>query len=210
MKKHFNLKNLLILVLGVILLLKFTTCNDKPKAPGNIIKVDGKKYEVVKHEIDTLEVIKTQVKWKKGDSIPFEVIVHDTIPQDIDTLSILKDFYAKAVYYDTLVLDDSLGWVAITDTISKNRILGREITSKIKERLVKETTIVKELPKRQVFIGANTGFTKAQFLNSVGGGLIYKDKKDALYQINLGMVNTGPQLSPYLSFGVYWKISLKK
>jgi hypothetical protein len=157
-------------------------------------------------------VVKTKIRTIKGDSIPFEVLVHDTLWKsiDVDTMAIIKNYFAKLIYKDTLKLDDSLGTIVVIDTISENKIVGRVWEANVRERIVKELTIVKEMPKRQVFIGADATFNKVNLLNSVGGGLIYKDKRDALYKFNLGLSNTGDQLLPYVGGGVYWKISLKK
>jgi hypothetical protein len=98
----------------------------------------------------------------------------------------------------------------VIDTISENKIVGRVWEANVRERIVKELTIVKEMPKRQVFIGTDATFNKVNLINSVGGGLIYKDRRDALYKFNIGLSNTGDQLLPYVGGGVYWKISLKK
>ena len=41
---------------------------------GRTIRIDGKKYEVIKHEIDTIEIEKTKIVTKKGADIVHEVI----------------------------------------------------------------------------------------------------------------------------------------
>lgn len=209
MKKFINLSSVLIFVLCIIILFQKY---QKSSVVRDTITVAGKPYEVIKHEIDTIEVVKTKIKTIKGDSIPFEVLVHDTLWKtiDVDTMAIIKNYFAKIIYKDTLKLDDSLGTVVVIDTISENRIIGRVWEANVRERIVKDLTIVKEMPKRQLFIGADATFNKVNLLNSVGGGLIYKDKQDALYKFNLGLSNTGDQLLPYIGGGVYWKISLRK
>ena len=78
---------------------------------------------------------------------------------DVDTAALLKDYLAKVIYKDTLRLPDSLGIVALTDTITKNQILGRTFNAKVKERVINNTTIVKELPKTKVFYGVEGGDT---------------------------------------------------
>ena len=84
-------------------------------------------------------ITKIETKWDtlKIDSLVYVpkwrtriVTEHDTIPTDIDTLSILKDYYSKYFYTDTLDLD-SLGNIVINDTISKNQIIFREINPNI-------------------------------------------------------------------------------
>jgi hypothetical protein len=213
--KFLNIKNIAIAVLIVIVLLEYF--NPGGKMPGRTVRIDGKKYEVIKHDIDTFEVVKTKVVTKKGADIYHETIVEKEviIPSVVDTAALLKDYYSKVLYKDVLVLPDSLGTVAVTDTISQNKILGRTFDAKVKERTIKETMIVKELPKMQVYYGFNGGFNKADVVSHVGAGVILKTKKDKIYQLGAGVANrttdgTNGTLSPYVGAGVYWKIKLKK
>jgi hypothetical protein len=210
MKRFSSLSSIFIFVLCAIIL--FQKCEKDKVGNKEIIKVEGKPYEVIKHEIDTLEIVKTKIEYRKGDSIPYEVLVHDTLYKmvDVDTMGIIKKYFSTLVYKDTLKLDDSLGTIVIIDTITENKIKGRVIQANVKERIIKDLTIVKELPKAQVYIGANASFNRVELLNSVGGGFIYKTKQDKLYQITIGAANSGAQITPYLGFGMYWKISLKK
>ncbi len=217
MKKYLNIKNIAIAVLVIIILLQFI--NPNGIIPGRTIKIDGKKYEVVKHEIDTVEVEKVKVVTKQGKDIVHEIVDVDTLVlkelQSVDSLAILKDYLAKVTYKDVLVLPDSLGTVAVTDIIHKNRIESRTFDAKVKERTIKETTIVKELPKNQLYFGFDGGFNKADVVSHIGTGLVLKTKKDKLYQLGVGVANrtidgTNGSLSPYIGAGVYWKIKLKK
>lgn len=213
--KFLNLKNIAIAVLVVIVLLEYF--NPGGKMPGRTVRIDGKKYEVIKHDIDTFEVVKTKVVTKKGADIYHETIVEKEviIPAVVDTAALLKDYYSKVLYKDVLVLPDSLGTVAVTDTISQNKILGRTFDAKVKQREIKETLIVKELPKTQVYYGFNGGFNKTDVVSNIGAGVIIKTKKDKIYQLGAGVANrvtdgTNGTLSPYIGAGVYWKIKLKK
>ena len=112
-------------------------------------------------------------------------------------------------------MPDSLGTVAVTDTISQNKILGRTFDAKVKERTIKETLIVKEPARNQVYYGLNGGFNKADVVSSVGAGIMLKTKRDKIYQFTLGVNNrvvdgTTGAFSPYVGFGTYWKIKVKK
>jgi hypothetical protein len=215
MKNLLNLKNIAIAVLVVIVLLEYF--NPGGKMPGRTVRIDGKKYEVIKHDIDTFEVVKTKVVTKKGQDIYHETIVEKevVIPAVVDTMALLKDYYSKVLYKDVLVLPDSLGTVAVIDTISQNKILGRTFDAKVKERTIKETMIVKELPKTQVYYGFTGGFNKADVVSNIGAGLLVKTKKDKIYNLGIGVANrvsdgTNGTLSPYIGGGVYWKIKFKK
>jgi len=216
MKNLLNLKNIALLVLIAIVV--FQQCGGNKKGTGEIVKVDGKKYELIKHEIDTFEVVKTKIVTKKGADIVHEVILHDTTIKlvDVDTVALLHDYLAKYIYKDTLHLPDSLGEVSLIDTISKNKILGRTFNAKVKQREIKETLIVKELPKTQVYYGFTGGFNKVDVVSNIGTGVLIKTKKDKIYQLGIGVANkvgtdgTNGTLSPFIGGGVYWKIKFKK
>ena len=215
MKKLLNFKNIAIAALIIFVLLQWF--NPGEILPGKKVFIAGKAYEVIKHEIDTVDIVKTKVVTKKGEDIYHETIVEKEviIPAVIDTMALLKDYYSKVLYKDVLVLPDSLGTVAVTDTISQNRILGRTFNANVKQRTIKETTIVKELPKTKVFYGLEGGFNKADFVSSVGAGVLINTKKDKIYQLGLGVTNqttdgTNGGFTPYVRGGVYWKIKFKK
>jgi hypothetical protein len=215
MKKLLNFKNIVIAALIIFVLLEWF--NPGGVMPGKKVFIAGKAYEVIKHEIDTVDIVKTKVVTKKGEDIYHETIVEKEviIPAVIDTMALLKDYYSKVLYKDVLVLPDSLGTVAVTDTISQNKILGRTFNASVKQRTIKETTIVKELPKTKLFYGLEGGFNKADFVSSVGAGVLINTKKDKIYQLGLGVTNqttdgTNGGFTPYVRGGVYWKLKLKK
>ena len=214
MKKLLNLKNIALLLLIIIVV--FQQCGGNKTKTGEIVKVDGKKYELIKHEIDTVEVVKTKVVTKKGEDIYHETIKEVIIPAIVDTQALLQDYFAKNIYKDTLQLPDSLGIVSLIDTITQNKILGRTFNASVKQRTIKETLIVKELPKTQVYYGFMGGFNKVDVVSNIGAGALIKTKKDKIYQLGIGVANkvgsdgTSGVLSPFISGGVYWKIKFKK
>ena len=215
MKNLLNFKNIAIAILIIFVLLEWF--NPGGVMPGKKVFIAGKAYEVIKHDIDTVDIVKTKVVTKKGEDIYHETIVEKEviIPAVIDTMALLKDYYSKVLYKDTLILPDSLGIVALNDTISQNKILGRTFNASVKQRTIKETTIVKELPKTKLFYGLEGGFNKADFVSSVGAGVLINTKKDKIYQLGLGVTNqttdgTNGGFTPYVRGGVYWKLKLKK
>ena len=213
MKNLLNLKNIAIALLIVVVV--FQQCGGNKKTTGEIVKVDGKKYELIKHEIDTFEIVKTKVVTKKGEDIYHETIKEVIIPTIVDTQALLHDYFAKNIYKDTLNLPDSLGTVSLIDTITQNKIFGRTFNASVKQRTIKETTIVKELPKTKVFYGLEGGFNKADVVSHLGLGVLINTKQDKIYHLGIGAANittdgTSGALSPYIGGGVYWKIKFKK
>jgi len=215
MKNLLNFKNIVIAALIIFVLLEWF--NPGGVMPGKKVFVNGKAYEVIKHDIDTIDIVKTKVVTKKGEDIYHETIKHDTAIKliNVDTVALLHDYFAKNIYKDTLHLPDSLGIVSLIDTITQNKILGRTFNASVKQRTIKETMIVKELPKTKVFYGLEGGFNKADFVSSVGMGVLINTKKDKILQLGLGVNNkttdgTNGGFTPYVRGGVYWKIKLKK
>jgi hypothetical protein len=205
--KKLDLKTILILVLIiVILLMRSCTPVLDHKKPGTV-KVGGKKYIVVKHEVDTVYQPVTKIVYKKGDTIFIDRPVYVQVPANVDTAEILRDYYTKFPYKDTLTLSEELGFITVNDTIFKNRILNRTFESHINKITVKETTYLETPPKTMVFIGGVAGFDKVNFVNFLGPSLMIKDKQDKLYSIGIGYSNAK---TVSIQGGIYWKIKLKK
>jgi hypothetical protein len=204
-----DVKNiLLILLIGIVI---FQQCGKTTETPGEIIEVDGKKYELLEHRIDTVYEEKiVEVPKYTPQYIEKIVEVEVQIPQDIDSLEIIKEYFSKFVVKDTVVLE-GLGKGYITDIITQNKIESREIRWDYRIPTVLDTKIVKELPRNQLYVGLNVNFDRLNLVNSVGGGLLLKTKRDRIYQLNTGMANsiTG-ETQPYLGGGLYWKIKIRK
>jgi hypothetical protein len=98
-----------------------------------------------------------------------------------------------------------LGTIDVTDTISRNKIIGRKWNAQIKEKTITNTTIVKELPKNQVYAGISGVVGNSNVL--VGPQLTLKTKKDNIYGLNVYLDNN---LNKYIGFNLAWKIKLKK
>jgi hypothetical protein len=200
-----DLKTLLIVTL--IGLLIFTKgCNDKDITKGGTTVVNGKTYQNITQVVDTIYVPTKQTVYKPGKTIYKETPVFVAMPREVDTVAILKDFYCKEVYKDTLKLNDGLGYVSVIDTVSQNKIIGRVWNSQVNKIIVKDTKIVKKAPVNQLYIGAVGGFDRVNIVNYVGPTLVLKTKKDKLYSLGIGY-GTNKQIS--LQGGIFWKIKLR-
>ena len=205
--KKIDFKTLMILGLIIIILLTQMCNGDKKEInKGDIIKVKGKQYEVVDHIRDTTYITRDSIVYKKGKDIKVEVKVPVYIPANVDTQSILKDYFARRFYTDTLDLGEK-SFVIVKDTITENKILSRVFESSITERIINDTLFLAELPKRQMFVGLQMGFDKKDIFNYGGLNLLYKDKKDKIFGLGLG-INSNSQ--PTIMGSLNWKIKLKK
>lgn len=199
---------IVIAIVGGIFLFRECSSNngDKP-----IVEVDGKKYELIKHQIDTFIIERPTVKYVKGKDIYHETIVEKEKIVNVpiytkgDTVRIVSDYNKKVLYKDKLVLDKDLGTIELTDTIYQNKILGRKWNAIIKERAITDTKIVKELPKNQVYIGVQGLVGNATAM--AGPQLTLKTKKDNMYGTSLLVDGNG---NKYFGVSVGWKIKIKK
>lgn len=196
MKDYFkNIKNLLIVVLLIIIFLQ-RSCTSTPTVtePQVITKIETK--------WDTVTVDKPVYipKWNTKVITKVDSILVNT---PIDTLEVLKDYYAKNVYIDEISLD-SLGVVTITDTIFQNSIFSRQVKSDI---LVPTTTIVEEryINNREFYYGFGLQGKSSQ-LNYLGGELLYRDKKRHIYGVGLGV---NQNFEPVISGRMYWRLDKK-
>jgi len=223
----FDLKTILIMVLCVVLLLRGCGDTEEPK---EIVNVGGKDYELLEQKIDTVfvnKIVEVPKYVPKYVDRVVEKIVE--IPADVDSLQIIKDYYSKFITKDTLKLtyefapeividsmgtkpNPTLGFGVITDTITQNKIVSRDILWNFEVPTIYNTKVVKELPKNEFYWGINGGFNKTDVVTNIGGGLILKSKKNNLYQLGLGIQNNSntSQLVPFISAGMYWKIGKKK
>ena len=205
--KKLDFKTLMILCLIIIiLLLRMCDGESNEVKKGDTIKVNGKKYEVVDHRRDTTYITRDSIVYKKGKDIKVEVKVPVYVPANVDTQEILKDYFSRRFYIDTLDLGQK-SFVIVKDTITENKILSRVFESSITERIINDTLFLVEPPKRQMFVGFQMGFDKKDIINYGGLSLLYKDKKDKIFGLGLGINSNG---QPTIMGNMNWKIQLKK
>jgi hypothetical protein len=177
------------------------------------------------NHVITKEVIKEIPGESIHDTIPIpeyiqgEDIYHDTtiyVPTlvQVDTMEILKNFYAKIIKLDTIKLNNNQGFVYLSDSISQNQIVSRTWSATLKPKIVREQAPLPPPIRNQVFFGIDGSWSQKDWVNSLGMGVILKTKKDQLYHIGVGVANrtidgTSGEFTPYLNGGVYWKIKLK-
>lgn len=217
MQKLLNIdfKWVIIIVLVLFFGVRELSRSKEDSKTSEIVKIDGEKYEVIKRIVDTVYINREIIKEIKGETIYKDTTIYVEVSKyieiEIDTTEILKAYFAKNVYKDTLILEDSISTIAIVDTISRNKILHRTWTSNISEPIIKTDVYLKDSDKISFYYGLYGGLDKKNVVSSIGGGFILKTKKDKLYQLNLGIINNGlnNNIQPYIGVGAYWKIKFK-
>lgn len=177
-----------------------------------------------KPKADTVVVRDTA--WTVHDSLIIKKVpIKETI-YDIDTLppqyipdtnypalkaqyeELVRWLLSKNIYVDTVRLD-TLGYIAIADTVQDNKLKNRGIHYSYKIPTVTEKiTITKEAPKKnQLYIGGGVNFNSTLMPQGLEAGLILKTKKDQIYSLSAGSDIDGNVLYGFQS---YWKIGKKK
>ena len=190
MRNYFkNIQTLLVVVLAVLLFLQRGCSSTPPTEPKVITEVVTK--------WDTVKVEKTEYIPKVVEKV---VVNIDTFSAPIDTTAVLKDYYAKYFYTDTIQLD-TLGSIIVNDTITRNLISFRDVQSDI---FIPTTTITNTvyLYKREFFGGVSVGATN-QAVQNINGEILYVNKKRQAYGFGVGL---NPQFQPVYTVRMYWKI----
>ena len=214
MKKIFDIRHIIILLLLILAAVEFI--NPKGIMPNRTIAVhDTVGIEVPVHDTIGVEVeVPVEVETIVEVDKPVPYAVHDTIQAVVDTNFIVKEYLNSVnVFTNTYKFDKRQGSITITDTISKNKIIGRKYTTKITP--ITDTLRIPEPFKRKVFAGFEGGFNTPDFVSSIGLGVMINSKSDKIYNLGVGVNNTtidgtNGVFTPYIKGGVYWKIKLKK
>jgi hypothetical protein len=154
-------------------------------------------------------------EYLEGEIVYIDSIVYVPTLVQVDTAEILKDFYAKILYSDTIKLNNNQGFVYITDSISKNNIVSRTWNATIKPKIVREPAPEPPKVRNQVYVGLNGAWSEKDWVNSIGTSVLFKTKDDKIFQVGVGVANRtfdgySGTFIPYINGGVYWKIKFKK
>lgn len=190
MRDYFkNIQTLLVVVLAALLFLQRGCSSTPPVEP-----------EVITEVVTQWDTIRVAEKEYVPKYIRKTVVEIDTFSAPIDTISILKDYYAKYFYTDTIKID-TLGTIVINDTVTRNLISMRDVQSNI---FIPTTTITNTtyLYKRELFWGASVSGNQEQ-IQSINGELMYVNKKRNAYGFGVGV---DQNFQPIFTGRLYWKI----
>jgi hypothetical protein len=190
----------------VVMVLLFTVTLQHKGCTGSQIKADT----VTLHDTawihhDSLIIKKLKVKEIIHDTLPAEYIADTNYPKlkaQYDALVFAH--LAKKVYTDTVKID-TLGYVAVADTVHKNELQNRSYKYNYKIPTITVTTIITKQapPKGALFIGGGVIGTKQLELQTIQGGALYKTKKDKIFGLHIGLNNNSQVIYGLSS---YWKI----
>ena len=152
--------------------------------------------------------VKIRTVTKTVEVPKYTMVSVPTAPTALDTVAILQQYYPKNVHREVLTLEEGVGNVIITDTISHNRLVSRRWIADVKPK-VKEKIVEVYRPKTvQWYIGPNFTSNVQQPFLSFGASILRKSLSDNIFQISIGTtVHEGiASPTPYFGFGGYIKI----
>jgi hypothetical protein len=154
------MKNALVVILIAIVIILLMT------------KPNYNKNEIIL-KTDTIINVKTLTKYKKGDSIPYNILLQDSIYIPIhDTIRIINEYLQTKAYNDTIKIDSNTFY--IQDTIAQNKIIGRGFQAKLQEKTIYITKTIK--PKSEFLIGGDLRNFNNVLGASIGVGLKVPNK----------------------------------
>lgn len=204
-----NIEYIFIAALSIFLYVVVSnaiSCNSKNDKK-ETINIDGKKYIVLDKKTDTIYKDTVIYRNRKGKDILRDTTIYVPVEviKDVDTAAILRDFFAKNVYKDTILMD-KIGYVYVEDTISKNLIQSRVYKLNISRKQIDNYIFLEKPKKNEIYIGGVAGVANngANFL--LGGSMQFKSNKDVIYGLSLGMTN---RLMPFGMININYKIGKK-
>lgn len=151
----------------------------------------------------------TKTKIVKVPKIEYKLVEVPTKATALDTTAILQQYYPKNVHKETITLEDGVGTIQITDTISHNRLVSRKWLADVKPH-VKEKIVEIYRPKIvQWYAGPHITTNFSQPFQSFGISVVRKSLNDNLIQFQIGgNVHEGTMRpNPYIGIGGLLKLN---
>lgn len=194
----------LCVVLMLILLFRGCGKGDESKPEPTIV------YKTIyKHErLDTIYTPKLLTRYlrpnapkifEKWDTLYIEQVM------DVDTAEILRDYNSYLIYKDTV--KNKYGYVVINDTVSRNRILSRGVTTELRIPEVTKTITLTQPKRAALFIGGGIFGNQKDLAAGYNVNLALKTRKDKMIEVGYNQFFGG---QGYFSLGYKHKISFNK
>jgi hypothetical protein len=197
--------NLVIAILVIILLLK--QCNVKPTE----VTPPTVKRDTVWIYKDSTVYSKPSVVKTEPYAVPIDRWNTEYLPDtNYSKLvkqyeEIVRELLAKNISKDSLKID-SIGYVHVTDTVSKNLITGRAYHYSFKYPVITNTITIPEKKRNQLYVGGGLQGSSINAIDQINAGAQLINKKDQSYGITVGINSRGN-----IMYGInsYFKIKLK-
>lgn len=194
---------IIAVLLCIILFLRMCTGKQKPcPEQKEVIKRDTTYVHILDSTSWKVPIAKS-ITYRKHDTLEITNSVEIQVPVIADTMAILKNFFAKRYYEDTI--RTAVGYIVIKDTVSENKIVKRKHVDSL--RLPTITNTVAAKLRNKVYAGIIGQGGKENFLSAFGVGLMLQTKQDQVYQVSALQSFNGGQI---YQAGTFFKLSFHK
>lgn len=120
--------------------------------------------------------------------------------------NLLGLYLTKNIQKDSLKID-SIGYVSVTDTVTKNLISNRKFSYNLTYPTITNTITLPAKPRNQLYIGGALEGNPTSMINQINAGLLWKNKKDQIFGGYVGI-----DKDAMFQYGVqsYFKINLRR
>jgi len=192
-----------VIVIGLLLVVMLQRCGGPTPNPDEpTIKRDTVWMSTTHTVVSQPTIIKT-IPGKPGTEYKPDPNYDKLVKQ---YQKIVEDYIAQNIHKDSIKID-SIGYINITDTVTKNKIIGRKTSYTLKYPVITNTITLPPEKHNQLYIGGGLQGDQNELLNQFNAGILFKNKKDQIYGIYTGIDTDGQ-----VQFGLqsYWKISFRK
>ncbi len=202
--KNYIIIGLIAAFVIVLLLLK---CGNNSQR-NTSVKIDTV-YKELKGDIVYIPEVDT-IYYPKNVYVPTNPdLIIDTLylPEliDVDTVNILREYYATALYKDTI--RNQYGYIAVIDSISRNRIKSRQVKTALSIPEVTKTITLSQPKRAQVYLGANFLGREDDPILGYNVNVSFKTKRDKFIEAGYSQFYGGEH---FYSLGLKFKISFRK
>lgn len=147
-----NIFSLIVLLIAVIIAFRCGhSCNRrKPSKPEIKVKTDTVWQKSKQDTFYTPQLVKLIPAKPPPPQVLFDTLYLESF-QHIDTASILKDYFAKAIYSDTEKI--KYGSIIINDTVTQNRIASRGLITNFNIPALTKTVTLTQPKRTQIYFG---------------------------------------------------------
>jgi len=201
--KRVSISEIVILILLIIILLQ--KCGGNPENP----TAPQITRDTVWVHTDSTILSKPQIIKTEPYAVPIDRWNTEYLPDTnyaklfLQYELIVRELLAKNIHSDSVKID-SIGHVYITDTVSKNEIIGRSTHYNLKYPVITNTITLPAPKVRQLYWGVGVGGRKNDMLDNFKLGFLYKNKNDYMFGPNLFIQQNG---NVSYSLDLYFKLT---
>jgi hypothetical protein len=203
--KKVSILEIVVLILLIIILLQ--KCGGNPENP----TAPQITRDTVWVHTDSTILSKPQLIKTEPYAVPIDRWNTEYLPDTnysklvLQYQELVKELLSINHYRDSLPVD-SLGYVIVNDTMSRNTILGRSFDYNFHYPVITNTITIPEPKRTQWYVGGTIQGEQGTIINQINANLLIKNKRDQMFGGHVGLNKSG---AIQIGLSSFWKIKLK-